>query len=135
MKMNKIRIFIGLLMILVLTACGSKEVKITKVPSEIYTDKDIQAAIQVIVDEFEEENRDGYTLKEISYAGDEVTLAEQKQAEFYDADEVIVLTSCFKVGFIKEDSGLEPFSTEDGWKWYLVRTKGGEWVHVDHGYA
>lgn len=132
--MKKIRIFTYFLVILVLTACGEK-VEVIKVPSEIYTDKEIQAAIQVIIDEFEEENWKGCTLKEISYAGDEVTLAEQKQAEFYDADEVIVLTSCFIVGFIKEDSGLEPFSSEDGWKWYLVRTQGGKWVHVDHGYA
>ena len=32
------------------------------------------------------------------------------------------------------DGSLNPNSTYSDWKWILVRTNGGHWQHVDHGY-
>ncbi|MGN0339060.1 MAG: hypothetical protein ACI4D0_01045 [Lachnospira sp.] len=32
------------------------------------------------------------------------------------------------------DGSSNPNSTYSDWKWILVRTNGGHWQHVDHGY-
>ena len=51
-----------------------------------------------------------------------------------NADEVIVLLSSFDVDSSGGDGSLNPNSTYDNWSWILVRTSGGKWKHVDHGY-
>ena len=50
------------------------------------------------------------------------------------ADEVLVFTSTFDVDESGGDGSLNPNDTYKNWKWILVRTNGGEWEHVDHGY-
>lgn len=46
----------------------------------------------------------------------------------------IVLLSSFDVDSSGGDGSLNPNSTYSDWKWILVRTDGGKWQHVDHGY-
>ena len=108
------------------------ELVVKPVPSEVYSQEDIDAAIDVIVKEF---NADwtGCTLKEIYYAGDEMVKENESRAADYDADQVIVLLSTFDVGADYQGS-LEPGSTYKDWNWILVRKDGGKWQHVDHGY-
>ena len=108
------------------------ELAVKQVPSEIYSQEDIDAAIDVIVKEFNA-NWTGCTLKEIYYAGDEMVKENESRAADYDADQVIVLLSTFDVGADYQGS-LEPGSTYKDWNWILVRKAGGEWQHVDHGY-
>ena len=101
--------------------------------STLYSDADIEAAIDVIEKEFNSEWK-GCTLTDIYYAGDETCADYRDWADRNNADEVIVLKSSFDVDSSGGDGSLNPNSTYDDWMWILVRTDGGEWKHVDHGY-
>ena len=101
--------------------------------SEIYSEEDIAAAIDTIKKEFKS-NWNGCTLTEIYYAGDDSSKDHQDWADRNNADEVIVLLSSFDVDSSGGDGSLNPNSTYNDWKWILVRTNGGQWQHVDHGY-
>ena len=112
-----------------------KNVEIIKRPSDIYSQEDIDSAIDVIVDEFDKD-WDGCKLNKIGYAGDDA-IDENKdylkgKLDGKDADEVIVLTSDFYVDSTGGDGSLNQDFTYKHWKWILVREKGGEWTHVDH---
>ena len=131
--------FVALVLALVgmlgLVACGgnTKNVKITDYSSEIYSDAEIDSAIDVAIDYFEK-YFDGCTLTEITYLGDDELDDFQEFAERNNADDVIVLISDFEVDASGGDGSLDPNSTYTDWNWILVRTDGGQWEHVDHGY-
>ena len=131
--------FLAVVLVLVgmlgLVACGgnTKNVKITDFSSEIYSDAEIDSAIDVAIDYFEK-YFDGCTLTEITYLGDDELDDFQEFAERNNADDVIVLISDFEVDASGGDGSLEPNSTYTDWNWILVRTDGGQWEHVDHGY-
>lgn len=118
-----------------MVGCGGKvsDVKVTEYKSEIYTEKEIEAAIEVAKDYFKKEFK-GCTMTEITYAGDEKSADHIEWAERIDGDEVIVLTSSFEVDASGGDGSLNPDSTYTGWMWILARSDGGKWKHVDHGY-
>lgn len=124
-----------LTMVFSLCACGGnvKNVQTREVPSERYSQADIDTAIAVIKKEFKAQWK-GCTLTEIYYAGDEVSKEYQDWADRNDADEVIVLLSSFDVDSSGGDGSLNPNSTYAGWNWILVRSDHGTWKHVDHGY-
>lgn len=124
-----------ILLCISLTACGGNvnEVNIRNVDSEIYSEDDINAAIDTIIKEFNS-SWNGCTLTEIYYAGDDFVKDYQEWADRNNADEVIVLLSSFDVDSSGGDGSLEPNGTYSGWNWILVRTNGGQWQHVDHGY-
>ena len=130
---------VGLLMccilVLSLCACGgnTKNVKIQEVNSELYTQDEINSAIGTIKEEFKDHWK-GCTLTDIYYAGDDTSKDYQDWANRNDADEVIVLLSSFDVDASGGDGSLNSNSTYDDWNWILVRTNGGKWEHVDHGY-
>lgn len=134
--MKRIIIFlVSVVMIINLSACGGnvKNVKVIDVESEIYTSDDINSAIKTIIKEFDKDWK-GCTLKEIYYAGDETSKNYQNWADRNNADEVIVLLSSFDVDSSGGDGSLNLNGTYDGWKWILVRNRGGQWKYVDHGY-
>ena len=124
-----------ILLVFSLSACGGNvsEVNTHNVDSGIYSEEDINAAIDTIKKEFKSDWK-GCTLTEICYAGDDSSKDHQDWAERNNADEVIVLLSSFDVGSSGGDGSLNPNSTYDDWNWILVRTDGGQWKHVDHGY-
>ena len=130
-----ISIILASMCALSLIACGGdvSDVKILECQSEIYTDEDIKEAIEVTKKYFKKEFS-GCTLTEIGYAGDEKSLDYSEWAERNSADEVIVLISSFDVDSSGGDGSLNPNSTYDNWMWILVRSSGGKWQHVDHGY-
>ena len=101
-----------------LSACGGdiSKVKTHDVDSEIYSADDINSAVDTIEKEFDA-NWNGCTLTDRN-----------------NADEVIVLLSSFDVDSSGGDGSLNPNSTYNNWNWILVRTKGGKWQHIDHGY-
>ena len=126
---------LGLLLVLCLSACGGKvsDAKTHTVESETYSQQDIAAAIDIIKKEFRS-NWKGCTLTEIYYAGDDRSEDYQEWADRNNADEVLVLLSSFSVDASGGDGSLNPNSTYDNWMWIMVRTNGGQWQHVDHGY-
>ena len=123
------------LLVFSLSACGGdiSRVNTHNVNSEIYSQEDINAAIDTIKKEFMM-NWGGCTLTEIYYAGDDSSKDHQDWADRNNADEVIVLLSSFDVDSSGGDGSLKPNSTYSDWSWILVRTNGGKWQHVDHGY-
>ncbi len=127
-----ILLFVFISMTFSLCACAGnvKNAKTHEVPSELYTEDDINAAIETIKEEFTDWH--GCTLTEIYYAGDDTSRAEQAYRK--SADEVLVLLSSFDVDWTGYDGSFNPNSTYGGWKWILVRQAGGRWQHVDHGY-
>ena len=134
--MKKLRlVLLELICIFGLVGCGGNvsSVEITDYSSEIYTDVEIESAIDVTLDYFKKEF-EGCTLTEITYLGDEELSGYQEFADRNDAEDVIVLVSTFDVDDSGGDGSLNPNSTYRNWKWILVRTDGGKWVHVDHGY-
>lgn len=122
-------LFVGLF------SCGGnvRNVEIEPYESDLYTEKDIEAAMRVTKRYFKGHFSD-CTLTKLSYAGDNISEGHLEWAERHDADEVIVLMSSFDVGESGGDGSLNPNSTYDGWMWILVRDEGGRWRHVDHGY-
>ena len=139
-RKKRLTSFFCLVLTLALCACGGhvKDVQIHAVESEMYSETDINAAVQVIIKEFDRSWK-GCTLTSISYAGDERTQAESEYylntLGLYKADELIVLSSSFDVDQTGGDGSLNPNSTYNGWSWILVRNTGGRWKHVDHGYG
>lgn len=134
--MKKIAISIlSVILTIGLGACGGdiSNVENTSYQSAMYEDSEIQSAIDVTTKYFKD-NFSGCTLTEITYAGDEKTLDHTEWAERHNADEVIVLISSFDVDASGGDGSLNPNSTYENWMWILVRSNGGEWKHVDHGY-
>ena len=123
------------LLVFSLSACGGdiSRVNTHNVNSEIYSQEDINAAIDTIKKEFMM-NWGGCTLTEIYYAGDDSSKDHQDWADRNNADEVIVLLYSFDVDSSGGDGSLNPNSTYSDWSWILVRTNGGKWQHVDHGY-
>lgn len=126
---------LGLVCVLSLAACGGsvKDAETTLYSSEVYSAAEIESAIRVTFDYFKK-HFDGCTLTEITYLGDDQLEDWQEFAERNGADDVIVLVSTFEVGESGGDGSLNPNSTYSNWKWILVRTAGGKWEHVDHGY-
>lgn len=134
--MKRITVFILVLAcVLGLVGCGGniRNVQITDYTSEIYSDAEIESAIKVTLAYFRKEFS-GCTLKDITYLGDEHLADWQEFAQRHNADDVIVLVSAFDVGASGGDGSLNPNSTYRNWKWILVRSNGGRWQHVDHGY-
>ena len=127
--------FLVFICIVSLVGCGgdASQVKITEYQSEMYTEKEIDAAIEAAIKYFKKEFK-GCTLTEITYAGDEKSADYAEWAERIGGDETIVLTSSFEVDSSGGDGSLNPNSTYTRWMWILARSKGGKWQHVDHGY-
>lgn len=144
--MKKKLITILVLLAVLLSACGGsvRGAVSREVPSELYTADEIDSAISVIKTEFSL-SWPGCTLKEIAYAGDETTgqFTENYLRQHYeeyskawgDFDELIVLISTFDVDESGGDGSMAPNSTYRNWNWILVRSDGGSWRHVDHGYG
>ena len=124
--------------VFILTACGGGKVDNVRVsdwkPSEIYTDREIEDAIQTVKEYFKREF-DGCTLTKIGYVGDTFADEFAARAQQYNADEAIILYSSFDVGSSGGDGSLNPNSTYDDWQWILIRNANGAWRHADHGYG
>ena len=132
---KRIAFVLALVCMLGLVACGGnvEHVKIADYSSEIYSDAEIESAIDVAIDYFSK-NFQGCTLTEITYGGDDKLAEYQEFADRNNATQVIVLVSSFDVDASGGDGSLNPNSTYTNWNWILVRTDGGTWRHVDHGY-
>ncbi len=134
------RLLIGFLLLSMLAACwgcggNTRQVEmIGCASSQLYSERDIQKAADVVKDYFKAEF-DGCTLTQLRYPGDEAFRLFDQWAEQYGADEAIVLYSSFNVDDSGGDGSLNPNSTYDNYAWILVRNQGGSWEHKTHGYG
>lgn len=137
--MKKIMMIILSFLILFVSGCSSvfggnvSNVNIKEVKSDVYSKNDINEATDTIIKLFDRE-WSGCTLTEIYYGGDDIITDYKDFADCNNADEVIVLLSSFDVDSSGGDGSLNPNSTYENWNWILIRSNGGKWRHIDHGY-
>ena len=134
--MKKIKVLLSLLLCAaLLAACGGGNVRhvIRETgTSERYTDAQINAAMNEVLDFFQKEF-DGCTMTEIRY--DEEKYAERQKTESEDyGREVIILLTDFDVDSSGGDGSLNPNSTYRNYQWTLTRTLFG-WKLQDWGYG
>lgn len=144
MKKNKIFLIIFVILILIAGLVGEifivlnsikgkiSEVNIIKKESALYSQNDINNAIDIILDYFSK-NFDGCNLKEISYIGDEQNKNYQDWANRYNKEEVIVLISSFETNSSCKGT-FNPNSGYSNYNWILVRDRNGRWECIDQGY-
>ena len=123
-----------LIAILLVVGCGGNvsSVKRQIGESDIYSQADVEMAMDVVVAHFSE-NFEGCELIDLWY--EEEFSAEQAEewAAQYEAEQAIVLLSNFKVDGSGGDGSLNPNSTYTDWMWILVRDE-GDWELKTWGY-
>ena len=103
------------------------------VESEIFTQEDIDRAIETVVDIFDN-GWEGCHLRQLSYAGDEIIKREMKyHGDAFKEGELILIKTVFYVDKHGGDGSLNTDFTYDNWYWILEKTSGGRWVEFDHG--
>ena len=138
-----VSVIIAVISVFQLIGCGSKtasEVTIDYGHSEIYSQEDMDAAIQLIKDEFSK--WDGCELHKIAYSSDDECNADNiawmnDLEAANDAKETfsqcIMFTSEFhspKIG----GGAWNPDQEYTGWEWWLARSDGGPWKLMTWGY-
>ena len=116
-------------------------VKIDYGTSSIYSKEDMDAAIKIIMKEFEA--FEGCELHSLSYTSDEEcntaeNIAWINQCKAKDDPEVFTQCIAFNSSFHspKTDSGAwNPDEEYTDWSWWLARSDGGEWKLMTYGYA
>ncbi len=104
-------------------------VKTQEVESELFTQAEINSAIEAVKDYFHKEF-DGCILTDIYYAGDDFSKAEEEN----NKKKTLVLLSSFEVGPYDTDGGFFANSTYDLWQWILTKNDDGKWQLVNYGY-
>ena len=125
------------LLALFLSACGggnASEVQVITGESEIFTEREIEDAMEVAMNHFRREF-DGCTMTKIEYNESQSRGAAAEWAQYYGADEGIVLYSSFDVAASGGDGSFNPNSTYSNWQWVLTRNKGENWVLRTWGYG
>ena len=129
---------LALFLVLSLLLCGCmphgnvNHVRKTPGESTVYTEADIEAAMDVVIRHFRQ-NFEGCTLIHLYYEED--TARNQAWAEDYGAEQGIILLSSFETGPDAAGMGLNDNDTYNGWKWILTRDKGGSWHLRTWGYG
>lgn len=137
---HKVNVLVlSVILSVLLSACGELKieegVQINIESSSLYTKSEIQSAIDICVDYFNE-NFEGCVLTEISYNDAFCIKEKDKWAVQYEADEAIVLTSTFVVDENGGDGSFNPNDTYTDWQWILTRSNSdeAEWVLQTWGY-
>ncbi len=134
--MNKpLIVSVVLLMLLSLCSCASENVTIDYGESKLYSNDDMDAAIQVIRETFD--TFDGCKLYSLSYAGDETCEESlpycQSLSEEQEITQCIVFGSSFRSP--RNGGGAWTANAEYTWTWYLAKGAAGDWVLLTYGYA
>lgn len=139
------RVFALLLMVyaFAFTGCGNKttsKINIDYGTSSIYTDEDMNAAIELIQREFN--TWDGCELHSIAYSSDDecsksniAWMNELEEAN--DAKEIFSQCIMFKSSFHSPKKGGDGFNADEeytGWQWWLARSDSGQWKLMTWGY-
>jgi len=134
--MRKILCWICLLTLL-LTGCGggnASQVQVSTRESELYSQKEIEAAMETAMKHFRREF-DGCTMTKIEYIEEKSLGAAEAWAQQYGAAQAIVLYSSFDVDNSGGDGSFTPNSTYRNWQWVLTRNPGESWVLRTWGYG
>ena len=123
------------------TAASIEKVKIVYGNSALYSEEDMNAAIQLIMDTFS--TWEGCELHSISYVSDEKCNSENiawmnELAKANDLKEQFDQCILFQSDFHspKENSGAwEPDEEYTDWQWWLARSEGGPWILMTNGYG
>ncbi len=105
--------------------------------SEIYSEEDLQAAADVILNEIKtwDSVKEVYT---VSYCGDEISSGNLDYCNILSDTEqiqcVVFESSFHTVKLSAESDGFNTDSRYDDWQWYLARTVDGEWKLLTWGY-
>ena len=125
------------------SAAAPAEVEIDYGSSELFSQEDIDEAIAVINDRFAEWG-EGFTLKNIRFAGDDANSEENirwinEVAEGQDKDPVYLevmelLTDFHTPSEFKDVTAWEADQDYTDYQWWFGRTKGGSWELLSTGY-
>ncbi|MBQ4140023.1 MAG: hypothetical protein IJD70_01690 [Clostridia bacterium] len=129
-------LFLLCAIVLSLSSCSHAVVSFVEIPeysSDVYSDEDIEAAINIVKQNIAE-IEDRWTLLELSYIGDEWLDSYQDWADRNDADEVIVILSDFYISYFSDNPTMGAGQKYEDFNWILVRNEGEEWRIVDRGY-
>ena len=114
-----------------MSAGYTDNVEVRQVASSLYSKDDIDAAIEVVKDDFEKDFR-GCELTLIYFAGDERCKRESKESGV----DTLVLLSTFKTGTeLPGDVSFNSDQTYEGWSWILDRSEDGTWKLITYGYG
>ena len=116
------------LLLIMCVGCQRKEVKVRTIYSDIYTEEEIQEAIDVIKKEFSKDWK-GCTLKEIYYAGDDKALF-TSYAKQYQGEEAIVLKTNFHTNYFAWKIGLNSNCDYEDYQWILIRNNTVSYTHL-----
>lgn len=104
------------------------------VKSEIYSEKDIKDAMDIVKKKFKKDFK-GCILTDLWYAENISNPSSDGWTKQYYADEAIVLLSNFYVDSSGGDGSLNPNSTYTDWQWILVRnSSNNKWELKTWGY-
>ncbi len=126
------------IMVFVFTACTNKTVTVDVDygDSSLYTKEDMDAAIEIIQEEFAQ--MEGAELHSLSYSSDECN--SQKNIDWMNdlTDGAVQYTQCIefasKFQSPAEGGGSWIPDSEYNWHWWLARTDGGDWDLLTFGY-
>jgi len=130
-------VFMLCVMAVMLFGCGggnASEVQLITGESELFTEREIEKAMEVAMQFFRKEF-DGCTMTKIEYNEEKSKAAAVEWAQRYADEDGIVLFSSFDVDSSGGDGSLNPNSTYNNWKWILTRSKDGNWVLRTWGYG
>lgn len=111
-----------------------KGYKIDYGTSEIYEQKDLDAAISIIDTELN--NTGVCTINSISYCGDKESSNQLEYCQSFDETKNFVEAAVFISTFhTAKDTKDTAFNSDYDyeWTWYFAREAGGEWVCLTHG--
>lgn len=106
--------------------------------SEVYSQEDLQAAVDAIMNVVENEWEVKVEMQELFYAGDETSAANLEYCQSLDAEvaECAVFTTNFYIPAqdAQMAGAFEPNTTLTDYQWYLGRSNGWEWNVLTAGY-
>ena len=138
-----ISVIIAVISVFLLMGCGSKkasDVAIDYGHSEIFSQEDMDTAIQLIKEEFSK--WDGCELHKIAYSADEECNADNiswmnNLEAANDAKETFTQCIMFTSELKKKKKGggaWNPDQEYTDWQWWLARSDGGQWNLITWGY-
>ena len=109
-----------------------RDVERIKTNCTLYTQNDIQTAMDIVEKEFQK-GFEGCKLLTITYDEEETQKEIERQWERYGELKLLILVSDFYAGE-KAEGGFERDMTYTGWKW-IFRDDGDGWRLINWGYA
>lgn len=107
--------------------------------SEIYSDDDLQAAVDTIMNTVDNEWQVKVEMQELFYAGDDVSTSNLEYCQSLDSEiaECAVFTTNFHIPEqdVQMAWAFEPNSDVSGYSWFLGRNTAWEWKVLTNGFG